>query len=120
MLFFSMVVTAGLMACLPLVSDAGVWVLIITANFLRSAVFAIVNVMVVEIPEVGSTFGGTAVGLVTSVGMIGAFASPPIGNSFVHFGSGFPFFFWAGLAVCSLPMFIGLGRLKDREPQIAQ
>jgi cyanate permease len=120
MLFFSMVVTVILMGCLPLVGTAGVWPLIIAANFLRSAVFAIVNVLVIEIPEIGSTFGGTAVGLVTSIGMIGAFASPPLGNSFELLGSDIPFYFWAVFAACSLPMFLGLRRLKDREAMTAK
>ncbi len=117
MLFFSMVMTIVLMGCLPLVSDAGVWLLIICTNFLRSAVFAIVNVLAVEIPAVGSRFGGTAVGLVTSIGMVGAFACPPLGNSFEHFGAGMPFFFWAAFSACSLPLFLGLSRLKDRQPK---
>jgi len=119
MLFFSMVITSTFMALLPLVSNSGVWPLIIIATFLRSAAFAITNVLIIEIPGVGSTYGGTAVGLVTSIGMIGAFASPPLGNSFEQFGSGIPFFFWAALAACSLPMFLGLRRINDREPQLA-
>jgi cyanate permease len=120
MLFFSMAMSVVLMGFLPLVHGGGVWALIILSNFLRSAVFTIVNVLIVEIPEVGSTFGGTAVGLVTSVGMLGAFVSPPLGNSFVQFGAGIPFYFWAGLAACSLPLFLGLKRIKDREPRIAK
>jgi NNP family nitrate/nitrite transporter-like MFS transporter len=120
MLFFSMAMTVCLMAFLPLMPDAGVWILIILANFLRAAAFAVTNVLIIEIPEVGSTYGGTAVGLVTSVGMIGAFAASPIGNSFAHFGSGVPYYFWAGLAACSLPMFLGLRRINERAPQIAK
>jgi NNP family nitrate/nitrite transporter-like MFS transporter len=119
MLFFCMVITSAFMALIPLVSNSGIWPLIIIATFLRSAAFAITNVLIVEIPGVGSTYGGTAVGLVTSIGMIGAFASPPIGNSFEQLGSGIPFFFWAAMAACSLPMFLGLRRINDQEPQLA-
>jgi cyanate permease len=113
MLFFSMVMTVALNGLLPLMPDNGIWPLIIVANFCRSAVFAIVNVLIVEIPEVGSTLGGTGVGLVTSIGMIGAFAAPPIGNSFAQFGAQIPFYFWSSLAVCSLPLFLGLRRIKE-------
>jgi predicted MFS family arabinose efflux permease len=118
MFFFCMLCTIVLMACLPLMPHNGVWPLIIIANFLRSAVFAVVNVLIIEIPEVGSTFGGTALGLANSIGMIGAFASPPIGNSFAHFNPEAPFYFWAILATCALPLFLGLKRIHDRQPKI--
>lgn len=106
MFFFSMLVTIASIALLPLVSDIAVWPLIIITSFLRSAVFAITTVIVFSMKQVGSTYGGTAVGLVSSIGMFGGFVAPPIGNSLAVFGPNMPFFFWAGLAAASLPFFI--------------
>jgi NNP family nitrate/nitrite transporter-like MFS transporter len=117
MLFFTMAVTAVFMAAVPLVSDAALWPLVIIANFLRSSSFALTNVLIMEIPEVKGTYSGTAIGLVTSIGMVGGFAAPPLGNSFEQFGAQTPFFFWAALAACSWPLFLLLR--KTHKPALS-
>jgi hypothetical protein len=95
------------------VNDAGIWVVIIAGNFLRSSTFAITNVLIFGIAGIGSTYGGTAMGLASSIGMIGGFLSPPLGNSLAGIGAGVPFFFWAGLAGISLPLFLFLRKPKE-------
>ncbi|HEX7475226.1 MAG TPA: MFS transporter [Dehalococcoidales bacterium] len=115
-LFLSLVITVAFMALTPIVSSGFLWAVILTATFLRSAAFAITNVLIFEIKGVGSTYGGTATGLVSSIAMIGAFAAPPLGNSLAAVGTGAPFFFWAGLASISLPVFLLFGQKKALAP----
>jgi hypothetical protein len=54
---------------------------------------------------VGSTYGGTAIGLASSLGMFGAFFAPPLGNSLADINLGLPFIFWAFLSALALPAF---------------
>jgi hypothetical protein len=118
MLFFSMVITVIFIALIPVLSGAALWPLVLAATFLRSAAFAITNVLIFEIKGVGSTYGGTATGLVSSIGMIGGFAAPPLGNSLAAIGTGAPFFFWAGLAALSLPVFLLFRQKKALAPDV--
>jgi cyanate permease len=120
MLFFSLVVTVVFLILLPLVSGATVWVLIIVTTFLRSSAFAVTNVLIFDIKGIGGTYGGTAMGLVSSVGMIGAFLSPPLGNMLAGVSPGAPYFFWAGLAALSLPLFLFLRKPKQTLPGIKE
>jgi Na+/melibiose symporter-like transporter len=106
MLFFSLVVTFITMALLTVINGGALWPLLIIGNFLRSGASAVTNVMIFETPGVGSTHGGTAMGLVSSVGMAGAFFAPPLGNSFAGIAPAMPFLFWSGLALLSLPLFV--------------
>ena len=100
-----MTLTMGL---LPFMTGAGVWMLIVLNGFLRTGLFALFNVMVLENREVGIAYSGTAVGLVSTFGMIGAFLAPPLGNSLTAFGPGLPFILWAVLSAIGLPMFLFL------------
>jgi sugar phosphate permease len=91
------------LALIPLVGTTGVWLLVIVCGFLRSGASALVNVMIFEIKGVGSTYGGTATGLASTIAMAGAFVAPPLGNSLAESNPGYPFFLWAGMAALSLP-----------------
>jgi MFS family permease len=101
-------VTTGL---LPMASGTAIWALIIMGGFLRSGAQAIYTVMIFETEGVGSAYGGTAIGLANSLAMLGAFGSPPLGNSFTHFSPGAPMYFWGALAAFGLPL---LYMVKDR------
>lgn len=90
------------LALLPFVSATGVWLLIIFTGFLRSGAGILFNVMILEAPGIGSTYGGTAIGLASSFAMIGAAAAPPIGNSLADISPGLPFIFWACLAAAGI------------------
>jgi NNP family nitrate/nitrite transporter-like MFS transporter len=113
---FSMIVMIISLILIPiLVGSAAVWPLLITGSFLRSAMPALMNTLIFEIKGVGGTYGGTAIGLASSIGMAGATFAPPAGNSLSVFGLGVPFFFWAALAAISLPAFLVLKRISNRE-----
>ena len=96
MLFFSLAVTMVMFALVPLVSGASVWVLIIAGNFLRSSTFAVTNILIFDIAGIGNAYGGTAMGMASSIGMIGGFFAPPVGNSLDAPWPGSAFFLLVG------------------------
>jgi nitrate/nitrite transporter NarK len=67
---------------------------------------ALLIVLIFEIKGVGSTYGGTAIGLASTMGMVGAFFAPPLGNSLSDTNLGLPFIFWAILSALSLLGFL--------------
>jgi len=77
-------------------------------------VAALGNTLIFEIKGVGGTYGGTAIGLTNTLGMVGACASPPIGNSLTAFTGDMPLFFWALLAVVALPLLLVVKETKSR------
>jgi MFS family permease len=113
MLFLSIAVTVIGTGLMIVINGAAIWPLLIISNFIRSGGAAAANVMIFETRGVGRTYGGTALGLVSSVGMTGAFLAPPIGNSFANISPSMPFLFWACFAALSLPLFIFLRKSKD-------
>jgi sugar phosphate permease len=118
---FSVIVMIVSLILIPILEGSGaVWPLFIISSFLRSAMPALMNTLIFEIKGVGGTYGGTAIGLASSLGMAGATFAPPAGNSLSVFGLGVPFFFWAALASVSLPAFLILKRMSNREKVAAQ
>jgi MFS family permease len=110
MLFFSMAALSVFLFLLPMVNGAAIWAVLIIGAFLRSGASAIINTLVLDIKGIGNTCGGTALGMLNSISMIGGVLAPPLGNSLAHFGPGMPFFLWAGMSVISLPLFLFLRR----------
>jgi MFS family permease len=97
-----MTVTLGL---LPTAEGPGVFILLIMNGLMRTGAFALFNVIIFEMKGIGSTYGGTAVGLANTFGMFGSFIGPPLGNSMTAFGLDAPFIFWAVLSASALPLF---------------
>jgi predicted MFS family arabinose efflux permease len=118
MLFIGILVTIISLGLLPMVNDTTIWPLIVICNFLRSGASVATNVLIFETRGVGSTYGGTAMGLLNSIGMVGAFVAPPIGNSFANISNSTPFLFWSGFVALSLPLFIFLWRPKRNEDSL--
>ncbi len=58
---------ALMMILLPFVNSTGVWALIAVGGFIRSGTFPLINVIIFETKGIGSVYGGTAVGLVTTM-----------------------------------------------------
>jgi NNP family nitrate/nitrite transporter-like MFS transporter len=112
---FSSVIMVASFALLPFVKDTGVWVLIIASGILRSAQPTLTTIMIFETRGVGSTYGGTATGMASSLGMIGGTFAPPVGNSLAAIGAGAPFFFWAGLSTLAIPIFLILMRARRKK-----
>jgi NNP family nitrate/nitrite transporter-like MFS transporter len=94
----------AMLVLLPFVNSLGIWLLILIGGFLRSGAGTLVNVIIFENKDIGSSYGGTAIGLASTVSMLGAFLAPPLGNSLEKFDPGLPFIFWAGLGVLAIPL----------------
>jgi MFS family permease len=105
-LIVALVALGGGLALLPYAGTTGVWLIIVFTNFLRSGAGSLFNVMIFESQGVGSTYGGTAIGLASTVSMLGAFLAPPIGNSLAGINPGLPFTFWAGLCAAAIPVLL--------------
>jgi NNP family nitrate/nitrite transporter-like MFS transporter len=96
----------AILALLPFVNRTGIWLLIIIGGLLRSGGAAMINVIIFEAQEVGSLYGGTAIGLSNAIGMMGSFLAPPFGNSLANYSSSLPLLFWAALSILALiPLF---------------
>jgi hypothetical protein len=70
--------------------------------------------MIFETKGVGSKYGGTAIGLASTVSMAGAFLAPPIGNSLEQFGPAMPFIFWGVLSVIGIPLMFLINTHKNK------
>jgi NNP family nitrate/nitrite transporter-like MFS transporter len=112
-LILSVVVALANLAILPFIKSNWLFVLLIISGFLRSAAAPICNTLIFEIKGVGSTYGGTAIGLASTMGMLGSFAAPPLGNSLTGISPGAPFIFWSILSALVLPLFFFI---KGRAP----
>jgi NNP family nitrate/nitrite transporter-like MFS transporter len=103
-IFISVASLAASLALLPYVNSLGVWIILVLGGFLRSGSSPLFNVVIFEMEGVGSTYGGTATGLASTIAMLGAFVAPPLGNSLEAINPGLPFVLWAGLAALGLPL----------------
>jgi MFS transporter, NNP family, nitrate/nitrite transporter len=101
-LLVSIISLTAMLALLPFVNTTGVWIIIIVGGFLRSGGPSIINVMIFESRGIGGNYGGTAMGFVSTIGMVGAFLSPPIGNSFATYAASLPLLFWAALSILAI------------------
>jgi MFS family permease len=113
----TVVVTVILMciciALIPVFNGPAVLVMAALAGFFRAFPSVLLNVIILESREVGQEYAGTAIGFTYTVGMLGAFAFPPLGNSLASINPGLPFFFWAALCLLSLTGFLFL---KNERP----
>jgi NNP family nitrate/nitrite transporter-like MFS transporter len=117
-LIISIAALAFCLFSIPYASDTQIWVIIVICAFLRSGASSLFNVMIFETKGVGSKYGGTAIGLASTVSMIGAFLAPPIGNSLERFGPAMPFIFWGVLSVIGIPMMFLINTHKNQTPTL--
>jgi len=113
MFIFSLIITGVTLAIIPFVDGLWMWALLIVGGLLRSAGPALGNTLIFKIRGIGGTYAGTALGLASTLGMLGAFAAPPLGNSLASISPGMPFIFWAILSVAALPLF---QLLREKSP----
>jgi predicted MFS family arabinose efflux permease len=113
MSLFSIVALAATLALLPFLNSTGVWLILIFGGLGRSGLGSLVNVILLETKGVGSTYGGTAIGLASTISMVGAFLAPPLGNSLASINQGFPFILWACLAAAGVPLLLPIKHKAD-------
>jgi MFS transporter, NNP family, nitrate/nitrite transporter len=125
MLAFSVLVMAISLGLFPFVEGNNLYALIIISCVLRSAALPLFNTIILEIKEVGGTYGGTAISFAMTFTMIGSFLMPLIGGKFAGTSPGAPFIFWAVLTGAVVPLFLLLRKpapfkdeVKGMEPGI--
>ena len=118
-LFGAMLIAVIGIGLLPYASEIMVWILVILVGFFRDAFMALFFTLLMETKGIGATYAGTAMGLVSSLGRIGSFLAPPIGNSLADRSPGIPFFFWSAIGCIAL---VGLMLVKEqkKEPLIVK
>jgi NNP family nitrate/nitrite transporter-like MFS transporter len=95
-------------ALIPLAPDSLVWVLMVLGGGFIDGFMALSVTMLMDSEGVGMENAGTAVGIVFTMGLVGAVVAPPLGNSLAVAGAGMPFYFWAGLATIAFVLFLFL------------
>jgi predicted MFS family arabinose efflux permease len=79
-----------------------IWLLIILVGFGRDGVVALGFTSCIESEGIGVLYSGTAVAILQTIGQLGGFISPPIGNRMAASGAGLPFIVWAAFGVFAL------------------
>jgi sugar phosphate permease len=113
-MIFATVVLALCIGLIPLAGTTGTWILLFACGLIRTGVTSLANTLLFETKGVGATYGGTAIGLTNTLGMLGAFAAAPIGNSFSSINNNMPLVFWALLAAVALPLLLMLKESKSK------
>jgi NNP family nitrate/nitrite transporter-like MFS transporter len=98
----ALLISATSLGFLPAVEGAAVWALIVIMAATRSGMMALFVTLVMETEGVAGRYAGTAMGLMGTIGMLGGFLSPPLGNSLADLHIGLPFVFWAALSAVGL------------------
>ncbi|MFP3974659.1 MAG: CynX/NimT family MFS transporter [Dehalococcoidia bacterium] len=100
---FLVAVTFG---AIPFVEGYAIWVLIIATGLMRGGMFPLFTSLAVEQKGVGARYAGTAVGVVSSLSMAGAFVLPPLGGAIAEiYGGGAALITWAALSILALTGF---------------
>ena len=118
-MIFATLVLALSIGLIPLVGKTGTWILLISGGLIRTGVTSLASTFIFELKGVGGTYGGTAIGLTNTLGMLGAFAAAPVGNSLTAFNSDMPLFFWALLAAVALPLLLILKETRSKPEIVA-
>jgi predicted MFS family arabinose efflux permease len=99
-LFWIFIVVSLAISALMITRNPAVMTLVIVFNgMLRGSANPIINTLATEVPGMKPEYMGTAVGLISTIGLAAAFIMPPVGNGFAAVDPAMPFIFWAGLTV---------------------
>lgn len=114
-MIFATLVLALSIGFIPVAGTTGTWILLAVSGLIRTGVTSLANTLLFETKGVGATYGGTAIGLTNTLGMLGAFAAAPIGNSFSTINNNIPLIFWALLAAIALPLLFLLKEQRSKQ-----
>jgi cyanate permease len=109
-------IPAGLMMAtslglVPFVDGLFLWTLMAINGILRGGMFPLLTSLIVETEGIEARYAGTATGIGTTLGMIGGFLSPPLGNGLADIHPALPFIFWA---VLSSMVLLGFFFVRER------
>jgi MFS family permease len=90
---------------MPFADGALVWVLMIMHGMFLDTFMSLTTTLLMESPAIKPEHFGTAIGMIYTMGLVGAVSGPPLGALFTGISGSAPFFFWAGLAFTALMIF---------------
>ena len=93
-----LILLAATRALIPFASGAGIWVLVALNGLVSGCFFPLTNTLIVETAGVGKKYAGTAIGIASTLGMLGQTIFAPAGNAFARINAGLPFIVWAVLS----------------------
>jgi MFS family permease len=107
---------------MPIADGALVWVLMIAHGMFMDTFMSLTTTLLLESKGVKPGYSGTAIGMIFTMGLVGAVSGPPLGALFTEFSGGAPFYFWAGLAFIALIVFsfIRVTRPTMMSPEASQ
>ena len=82
-----------------------IWLSVAVAGMVRDGFMAVFFTALLEREGIGTTFSGTAMGMIMVFSGLGNLLAPPLGNSLAALAPGAPFLFWAALTLLG---FIGM------------
>jgi MFS family permease len=91
---------------MPIADGALVWVLMIAHGMFLDTFMSLTATLILESKGVKPEYFGTAIGMIFTMGLVGAVSGPPLGALFTKFSGDAPFYFWAGLAFIALIVFL--------------
>jgi cyanate permease len=121
-----LIITIIGIALLPLVGDAGVWVIMIIVGVTRDGFMAVALTISIETEGVGVVYAGTAMGLTQTLMNIGPIFSPALGNSLAdpaNPAAPYPFFLWASFGLVALIVYCFVketGRRNQLKPRLSE
>jgi nitrate/nitrite transporter NarK len=89
-------------ALMSLINGPAIWIIILLVGVGRDGTMALCMTMSTETEGIGKEYSGAAIGLMQSIGRIGPFISPPVGNSLASISPGTPFLLWSAFAFVAL------------------
>jgi len=82
-----------------------VWPLVIMVGLGQEGLAALVFTMIMETEGIGAKYAGTALGLTTTMSLLGGTIGPPAGNALAEINPSYAFIFWSGMVLFGLIMF---------------
>jgi MFS family permease len=93
---------------MPIADGALVWVLMIAHGMFLDTFMSLTATLLLESKGIKPEYFGTAIGMIFTMGLVGAVSGPPLGALFTEFSGNAPFYFWAGLAFIALIVFFSI------------
>jgi len=104
---------------MPVANGAAVWVLMIMHGMFLDTFMSLTTTLLMESKDIKPEYFGTAIGMIFTMGLVGAVSGPPLGALFTGINGSAPFYFWAALAFVALMIFtfVKLDRPTPTAPQ---
>ena len=102
MLVLTIIITSLCLGLFSFFDGIVFWILLGIYSLLRMVPLSLVNTIIIENKNVGGRYAGTAIGLSNTLGMLGGFFFPMLGNSMAVIFPSLSFIFWAAMCLIAL------------------